>query len=201
MNDFSTIVRSLFPALKPSTWAILGSLAITSLVIATDLFQPYGLKLLLDAATLSRHYRLVVTLLLVLLVLALLRSYVSYWEGYARSSVGEAIAASYRQRLFAHVLQVTLGTLQEAERGVWETRMMNDPGTIGRVYVNCFPTSALLALFDEGAAETSRLRLGHAISRLRGKLWPQWDIASLRNVGYLLLTDPPETSLALVEGR
>ncbi len=135
MHDVKIIVRYLFPALKTYSWAILGSLGITGIVIGADLLQPYGLKMLLDAATVSLHYQVVLLLLLALLGLAVIRSTVSYWEGYARSRVGEAISEHYRKQLFEHVLHLPLATIHETESGVLEHRIMNDCGTIGRVYV------------------------------------------------------------------
>ena len=135
MKDIMAIFRYLLPILRPYTWAILGSLAITGTVIATDLLQPYCFKILLDAATISLHYQVVLLMLLVLLGLAVIRSIVSYWEGYARSRVGEGISEQYRKRLFEHILHLPFATLHETESGVFENRIMNDCGTIGRVYV------------------------------------------------------------------
>ena len=134
-KDITTIFRSLFPVLRTSLWPILGSLGITGIVIGTDLLQPYFFKMLLDAATLSLNYQLVLILLGALLGLAIIRSIVSYWEGYARSRVGEGISQHYRKQLFEHVLHLPLATLHETESGILQQRIMNDCGTIGRVYV------------------------------------------------------------------
>jgi ABC-type multidrug transport system fused ATPase/permease subunit len=135
MKDITTIFRYLLPVLKTYIWAILGSLAITGVVIATDLLQPYCFKGLLDAATVSLQYQVVLLMLLALLCLAAIRSVVSYWEGYARSKVGEGISERYRKQLFEHILHLPLATLHETKSGVLENRIMNDCGTVGRVYV------------------------------------------------------------------
>jgi ABC-type multidrug transport system fused ATPase/permease subunit len=135
VKDITIIFRYLLPALKPYAWAIIVSLGITGIVIGTDLLQPYCFKNLLDAATLSLNYQVVLLMLLVLLGLAAIRSVVSYWEGYARSRVGEGISEQYRKQLFEHVLHLPLATLHETESGVLQNRIMNDCGTIGRVYV------------------------------------------------------------------
>ena len=134
-KDVTTIFRSLFPALRPYLWPLLGSLGITGIVIGTDLVQPYFFKVLLDAATVSSNYRIVLVMLLALLGVAVVRSFVGYWEGYARSKVGEGISHAYRKRLFEHVLHLPFALLHEIEDGVLQNRLMNDCGAIGRVYV------------------------------------------------------------------
>jgi ABC-type multidrug transport system fused ATPase/permease subunit len=134
-NDIVVIFRYLFPMLKPYIWSIVGSLSITGIVIGTDLLQPTCFKWLLDAATQSAHYRHVLLMLILLLVLAVVRSIVSYWEGYARSKVGEGISAEYKRRLFEHMLHLPLATLHEMESGILENRVLYDCAMIGRVYV------------------------------------------------------------------
>ena len=136
MNDITIIFRYLLPVLKPYTWRILGSLGITGIVVGTDLLQPYCFKYLLDAATLSFNYQQVLLMLLFLFGLVVVRSIVSYWEGYARSRVGERISEHYRKHLFEHILHIPLAILQNIEAGVLEHRVMNDCGEIGRVYVS-----------------------------------------------------------------
>ena len=134
-KDTAIIFRYLVPMLRPYIWSILGSLSITGIVIGIDLLQPACFKWLLDAATQSLNYHRVLLMLFLLLGLAVMRSIVSYWEGYARSKVGEGISVEYRRRLFEHMLHLPLATLHEMENGVLEHRVMNDCGMIGRVYV------------------------------------------------------------------
>jgi ABC-type multidrug transport system fused ATPase/permease subunit len=150
-KDITTLFQYLFPALRASLWSILGSLGITGIVIGTDLLQPYFFKTLLDAATVSLNYHLVLILLVTLLGLAVFRSIVSYWEGYARSRVGEGISQQYRKRLFEQVLHLPLATLHETESGILQNRIMNDCGTIGRVYVATQLLPLLANLLQAGA--------------------------------------------------
>lgn len=136
IKDITTIYRSLLPALCPYIWPILGSLGLTGTVVGIDLFQPYCFKWLIDAATMYVNYQLVIVVLLVLLGLTVARSLLSYWEVYARSTVGEGISAQYRTRLFEHILHLPFETLHKLPGGVLENRVMSDSGTIGRVYVS-----------------------------------------------------------------
>ncbi|GCF11180.1 ABC transporter ATP-binding protein [Dictyobacter arantiisoli] len=135
-NDLTIIFRHLIPELRPYTWRILGSLSITGLVIGADLFQPYCFKWLLDAATVTEKYPVILQCLLLLLGLAFVRTLFSYWEIYTRSRVGEAISAQYRRKTFEHVLHLPLATLHDMEESAFEHRIMHDCGEIGRVYVS-----------------------------------------------------------------
>src|ERR1700730_8155857 len=135
-NDLRIIFRHLLPELRPYTWPILGSLGITGMVIGADLFQPYCFKWLLDAATLTLNYPVVLQCLLLLLGLALFRAMISYWEIFTRSKVGEAISRQYRKKTFEHILHLPFATFHEMEDGTLEHRMMHDCGEIGRVYVS-----------------------------------------------------------------
>jgi ABC-type multidrug transport system fused ATPase/permease subunit len=134
-HDLALLFRLLLPALRPSLWPILGSLGFTGLVIGADLLQPYCFKQLLDAATVSFQYQLVLISLIALLLLGAVRSILSYWDIFVRSRVGEQLSASYRKRLFEHLLHLPLKTLAHLKSGVVESRIMHDCGVIGRVYV------------------------------------------------------------------
>lgn len=145
-EDLHIIFRHLLPELQPYTWSILASLGITGMVIGADLLQPACFKWLIDAATLTLHYPVVVQCLFLLLGLAVLRSLLSYWEIFTRSKVGEAISRNYRRKTFEHILHLPLATVYEMEDGALVHRIMQDCGEIGRVYVSTkfLPTIAQL---------------------------------------------------------
>src|SRR5205814_850969 len=103
---------------RPYIWAILGSLGLTGVLVGIDLLQPYCFKWLIDAATVSINYHVVIIVLLGLLGLTVGRSFLSYWEVYARSRVGESISAQYRKRLFEHMLHLPFSTLHTLPSGV-----------------------------------------------------------------------------------
>ncbi|GCE32123.1 putative ABC transporter ATP-binding protein [Dictyobacter alpinus] len=136
MKDIRLIFRYLFPALRPYVWPILGSLGLTGMVVSIDLLQPYCFKWLVDAATVSLSYQVVILVLLILFGLTIARSLLSYWEVYARSKVGEGISAQYRKRLFEHILHLPFSTLHNLPSGILENRVMTDSGMVGRVYVS-----------------------------------------------------------------
>lgn len=135
-SDVHSIFQYLFPELRPYLWPILGSLGITGMVIGADLFQPYCFKWLLDAATVTMKYPVVLQSLLLLLVLAVVRTMLSYWEIFTRSKVGEAISRQYRKKTFEHILHLPFATFHEMEDGALVHRIMHDCGEIGRVYVS-----------------------------------------------------------------
>src|SRR5258708_2040373 len=145
-HDLRIIFRYLFPELKPSLWPILGSLGITGLVVAADLFQPLILKWVFDAATVTMHYFEVLQCLLFLLLLTGIRSLLSYWEIFARSRVGEAISRRLRKKTFEHVLHLDLAAFHDLEDGTLVHRIMHDCGEVGRVSVSTklLPTIAQL---------------------------------------------------------
>ncbi|GHO90744.1 hypothetical protein KSF_007920 [Reticulibacter mediterranei] len=134
-QDIHIICRYLLPALHPLRWHILFSLTITGIIIGVDLLQPFCFKWLLDAATISLEYGWVVLILFVLFALALLRSVLSYWDIHVRTQVGESIANHYRQQLFEHTLHLPFAIFHDIKSGTIESRIMNDCGMIGRVYV------------------------------------------------------------------
>jgi ABC-type multidrug transport system fused ATPase/permease subunit len=135
-GNLRLIFRYLLPALRPYTRIILASLGITGMVIGADLFQPYCFKWLLDAATVKLNYAVVLQCLFLLLGLAAIRSFLSYWEIFCRSKVGEAISRHYRENVFEHILHLPFATLHEMETGALVHRIMHDCGEIGRVYVS-----------------------------------------------------------------
>src|SRR2546430_5072012 len=135
-NDFRILFRHLLPELRPYFWPILASLSITSMVIGADLLQPVSFKWLLDAATVTLNYPVVLQCLLLLLGLAAIRSLLSYWEIFGRSKLGEAISRRYRERVFEHILHLPFATFHEMEAGAMVHRIMHDCGEIGRVYVS-----------------------------------------------------------------
>jgi ABC-type multidrug transport system fused ATPase/permease subunit len=135
-NDFTIIYRYLLPELRPYLWLILRSFGMTGIVVGADLIQPYCFKWLLDAATVFFNYRTILLMLFMLFGLAIIRSFLGYWEIYARSKVGEAVSAQYRAKTFEHILHLPFATLHTIKSGVLEHRVMDDCGMIGRVYVS-----------------------------------------------------------------
>ncbi|WP_040447623.1 ABC transporter ATP-binding protein [Ktedonobacter racemifer] len=135
-SSFRIVFRHLLPELRPYIWAILFSLSITGLVISADLLQPLLFKQLLDAATLSMNYPVVIQCLLFLLGLVCVRSVLSYWEIFARSKVGESISAQLRRKTFEHVIHLPLPIFHEMEDSALVHRIMHDCGEVGRVYIS-----------------------------------------------------------------
>ncbi len=127
----SIILREL----KKGALKILGIVVLMSIGTAIGVVSPLLFRLLVDRAIPHADERMVAVILLGLVVLPILSTVLTSWQGYVRADLGEMVARALREGLFDHIVCVQLAEWESVDAEEVAHSLLNDCGELGQVYI------------------------------------------------------------------
>jgi ATP-binding cassette subfamily B protein len=135
--------RWLWPYVRPRLGALLGVLALASLISLLATAQPYLSKLIIDEGLIGRRFNWLCWLCAAIVVLALAGALLGAWNRWLYVRVSGNILFELRERIYQHLLQLPPAFFRQRPVGDLVTRLDGDVAEIQR-----FSTDTLLAVVN-----------------------------------------------------
>jgi ATP-binding cassette subfamily B protein len=120
----------LFSYVKPYMGRAIFALALMSLGVAFDLIAPWLLQMAVDDGIKARNIQVVIMFCLILAGGQVVKTFISYLQGYNQELVGQSAIFDLRQKLYAHLQKLSFGYYDKAQTGQIMSRMTGDVDAI-----------------------------------------------------------------------
>jgi ATP-binding cassette, subfamily B, bacterial len=135
--------RWLWPFVRPRLGALLGVLALASLISGLATAQPYLSKLIIDDGLIGRRFDLLCWLCAAIVGLAVVGALLGAWNRWAYVRLSGRILFELRERIYEHLMQLPPAFFRARPVGDLVTRLDGDVAEIQR-----FSTDTLLAVVN-----------------------------------------------------
>jgi ATP-binding cassette subfamily B multidrug efflux pump len=139
--------RALSGYIKPHRWAFIGVFICSLIAIASELLQPYLVKIAIDDNLMSgkNDYGSLLTICGIYLALSLFALLFTYLQNNLLQNAGQSIVAKIRKQLFSHITKQSMGYFDKVSSGSLITHVSSDTEAL-----NQFFNQVLLSLFRDG---------------------------------------------------
>ncbi|WP_438432885.1 ABC transporter ATP-binding protein [Gorillibacterium sp. sgz500922] len=120
----------LFGYVKPYAGRALFALVLMTLGVSFDLISPWFLQLAVDNGIKQGSMKVVIFFCLLLAGGQLMKTVISYLQGYTQELVGQNVIFDMRQKLYAHLQKLSFSYYDKAQTGQIMSRMTGDIDSI-----------------------------------------------------------------------
>lgn len=120
----------LFSYVKPYMGRAIFALVLMTLGVAFDLIAPWLLQMAVDDGIKARNIRVVIMFCLILAGGQVMKTFISYLQGYNQELVGQSAIFDLRQKLYGHLQKLSFGYYDKAQTGQIMSRMTGDVDAI-----------------------------------------------------------------------
>lgn len=116
----------LFSFVRPYMGRAVFAIALMALGVAFDLLAPWLLQMAVDDGIKARNIQVVIMFCLILAGGQVMKTFISYLQGYNQELVGQSAIFDLRQKLYAHLQKLSFGYYDKAQTGQIMSRMTGD---------------------------------------------------------------------------
>ncbi|MEO3944569.1 ABC transporter ATP-binding protein [Gorillibacterium sp. CAU 1737] len=120
----------LFGFVKPYAGRALFALVLMTLGVAFDLIAPWLLQMAVDNGIKAKSMSVVIQFCLLLAAGQLMKTVISYLQGYNQELVGQNVIYDMRQKLYTHLQRLSFSYFDKAQTGQIMSRMTGDIDSI-----------------------------------------------------------------------
>lgn len=128
------VVQRMLQYLKPHRWKMIAALFLTLLESGLTLLTPYLMKVAIDKFIIPGDFPGLVRILIIIIVVFFGLFFVSAFQSYTVSWVGQRMLATVRSDLFRHLQRLQQGYHDRNIVGVTVSRVINDVAEINELF-------------------------------------------------------------------